>query len=122
MIEWLNHCTKLNLMVCNFVDNENRDFVLSLTEEISNKQLCSLSLNTEELNAVRLAIEEHYYFEFVVDDIPIRGFVGEVEETNIFPHRHHILVYTHYHFNFYINDNQVRIVWKEKRTSRLLSY
>ncbi|CAF1569769.1 unnamed protein product [Adineta ricciae] len=82
-------------------------YEIKFNEEISNKQLCSLSLNTEELNAVRLAIEEHYYFEFVVDDIPIRGFVGEVEETNIFPHRHHILVYTHYHFNFFINDNQI---------------
>ena len=103
-------------MVCNYIDNKHRDFFLLLTEGISNKQLCSLTLNTEEVNAVRLAIEEHYYFEFVVDDIPIRGFVGEVEETNLFPHRHHILVYTHHHFDFFINNNQVGIVWKKMWT------
>lgn len=76
-------------------------------EEIENKKLCQSTLNVDELDALRLAIEEHYYFEFVVDDIPVRGFVGQVEETNIFPHKHHIYIYTHHHFDFHINNNQV---------------
>lgn len=79
-----------------------------VSEEINNKQLCSLVLNYDELNALRLAIEEFYYFEFVIDDIPLRGFVGQVEETNLFPHKHHIYVYTHHHFDFHVNNNQVR--------------
>jgi len=78
-------------------------------EEISNKQLCSLTLESKDLNALRLAIEEHYYFEFVIEDIPIRGFVGQVEETNLFPHKHHIYIYTHHHFEFYVNNNQVKL-------------
>jgi transmembrane 9 superfamily protein 1 len=83
-------------------------------ENLSSKQLCSLTLNSDEINALRLAIEEFYYFEFVVDDIPIRGFVGQVEETNLFPHKHHIHVYTHHHFDFHINNNQVNKYSKMK--------
>jgi transmembrane 9 superfamily protein 1 len=77
-------------------------------ENLNNKKLCALELTYDDINALRLAIEEFYYFEFVVDDIPIRGFVGQVEETNLFPHKHHIYIYTHHHFDFHVNDNQVR--------------
>ena len=76
-------------------------------ENFENRQLCTLNLNSDEINSLRLAIEEFYYFEFVVDDIPIRGFLGQIEETNLFPHQHHIYVYTHHHFDFHINNNQV---------------
>ena len=78
-----------------------------LLENFNNKKLCSLTLKLEDVEALRLAIEEFYYFEFVLDDIPIRGFVGQVEETNLFPHKHHIFLYTHHHFDFYTNNNQV---------------
>lgn len=81
--------------------------MIFFVEDVSNKRLCTLTLNNDELNALRLAIEEFYYFEFVVDDIPIRGFVGQVEETNLFPHKHHIYIYTHHHFDFHVNNNQV---------------
>jgi transmembrane 9 superfamily protein 1 len=81
-------------------------------ENIDNKKLCQFDLNFNELNSLRLAIEEYYYFEFVIDDIPIRGFVGQIEETNLFPHKHHIYTYTHHHFDFHINNNQVKIIIK----------
>ena len=81
---------------------------VSFVEKVENRALCTLKLNVEELNRLRLSIEEFYYFEFVVDDIPIRAFLGQVEETNLFPHQHHIYIYTHHHFDFHINHNQVR--------------
>ncbi len=83
-------------------------YKIFIVENIDNQKLCETNLNSDELDSLRLAIEEHYYFEFVIDDIPIRGFVGQVEETNLFPHKHHIYIYTHHHFDFHINDNQVR--------------
>lgn len=80
-----------------------------LSEKVDNRKLCKSELKSTDLDILREAIEEHYYFEFVIDDIPIRDFVGRLEETNIFPHRHHIYVYTHYHFDFHTNNNQVNI-------------
>jgi transmembrane 9 superfamily protein 1 len=82
-------------------------YEIQFNEDFSHKKLCSLTLNLNDMEGLRLAIEEFYYFEFVIDDIPIRGFVGQVEETNLFPHKHHIYIYTHHHFDFYINNNQV---------------
>ncbi len=91
-------------------------------ENFNNKKLCTLDLSYDDINALRLAIEEFYYFEFVVDDIPIRGFVGQVEETNLFPHKHHIYVYTHHHFDFHVHDNQVRKNDIYKRIIKYLIY
>lgn len=39
---------------------------------------------------MREAIEELYYFEFVLDDIPIWGFVGYMEESGFLPHSHKV--------------------------------
>lgn len=100
---------KFNGLNFNYPKKIFKKFPISIfTEKIEKKKLCESNLNSNELNALIIAIEEHYYFEFVVDDIPIRGFIGQVEETNLFPHKHYIYVYTHHHFDFHINNNQVR--------------
>ena len=84
-------------------------------EKFDNRPLCRIQINPTDLEMLRNAIEEHYYFEFVIDDIPIRNFVGYLEETNIFPHKHNIYLYTHYHFDFLINNNQVNIDFLQKK-------
>lgn len=38
--------------------------------------LCSKKLDEKELNEMKEAVEELYYFEMVVDDLPVRGFIG----------------------------------------------
>ena len=110
MIEWHIHYTILNSTVEIFsrkifsLKNE-----LFSSEKVENRKLCRSELNTKDFQMLREAIEEHYYFEFVIDDIPIRNFLGYLEETNIFPHKHNIYLYAHYHFDFFINNNQVNI-------------
>lgn len=53
-------------------------------------------------------IEERYYFEFVLDDIPIRDFVGHMEEELFaFPHHHRISLFTHMHFKIEYNDDKI---------------
>lgn len=42
------------------------------------------------MDQLREAIEELYYFEFVLDDIPIWGFVGYMEESGFLPHSHKV--------------------------------
>ncbi|CAF1523915.1 unnamed protein product, partial [Didymodactylos carnosus] len=79
---------------------------IAFDENIPDKELCQLSLQKKDVQALKTAIEEFYYFEFVVDDIPCRGFVGQVEETSIIPHNHNIYAFTHLHFDFHINNNQ----------------
>jgi len=48
-----------------------------------------------------------WYWRYFVDDIPVRGFVGRLDETGIFPHKHGIFLYTHLTFNIEYNGDQV---------------
>lgn len=43
-----------------------------------------------QVDQLREAIEELYYFEFVLDDVPIWGFVGYMEESGFLPHTHKV--------------------------------
>ncbi|KAL7977768.1 hypothetical protein Chor_009717 [Crotalus horridus] len=63
----------------------------------------------QNVERLRQAIEELYYFEFVVDDLPLRGFVGYMEESGFLPHTHKIGLWTH--LNFYLEWNGDRIVY-----------
>jgi len=41
------------------------------------------------------------------DDIPVRGFIGRLEEGNFIPHAHKVLFFTHHVFNIEYNEDQV---------------
>ncbi|XP_074838462.1 transmembrane 9 superfamily member 1 [Carettochelys insculpta] len=71
------------------------------------KLLCEKALTLEQVERLRQAIEELYYFEFVVDDIPLRGFVGYMEESGFLPHSHKIGLWTHLDFHLEWNGDRV---------------
>ena len=47
----------------------------------------------------------------ITDDLPIRGFIGHLEEGSILPHNHKTYLWTHLHFSFEYNGDQV-CVWR----------
>uniref|UniRef100_A0A1I8FHM6 Transmembrane 9 superfamily member n=1 Tax=Macrostomum lignano TaxID=282301 RepID=A0A1I8FHM6_9PLAT len=52
-----------------------------------------------------------------VDDIPVRGFVGHLEETGFVPHSHKVFLWTHFSFRFYFSGQRivfVKVVTQEK--------
>ncbi|GCB82059.1 hypothetical protein scyTo_0023325, partial [Scyliorhinus torazame] len=59
------------------------------------------------IEELKEAIEELYYFEFVLDDIPIRGFVGYLEESGFLPHTHKIGLWTHLDFHVEFNGDRI---------------
>ncbi|XP_031570268.1 transmembrane 9 superfamily member 1-like [Actinia tenebrosa] len=75
--------------------------------DIENRVLCEVSMSKSGLETLRSAIEDLYYFEFNFDDLPIRGFIGHLEEGHILPHRHKIYLWSHLHFAVEYNGNQV---------------
>lgn len=82
-------------------------YKLKFREDLEHTNLCTLSLEPKDVEKLEEAIEDQYYFEFVVDDIPIRNFIGHVEEGRLFPHTHKVLLWTHYHFFFEYNDERI---------------
>lgn len=97
----------------------------SFAADVENEELCKQTLSNTELDAMRVAIEDLYYFEFVLgewqfmwccsfrricsipDEIPVRGFVGHLEEGGFLPHNHKVYLWAHLHFNIEYNGDQV---------------
>ena len=72
--------------------------------------LCEMELNEKELDQLREAVEELYYFEMVADEIPIRSFLGQFTEHSFLavPHTHDLTLFTHITFKFLYNEDKVR--------------
>lgn len=83
------------------------DYSVGFLESFDRKELCSVELRESELEKLREAIEDLYYFEFLFDELPIRGFVGHLEEGPFLPHLHKVSLWTHLLFSFEYNGDQV---------------
>ncbi|XP_041717460.2 transmembrane 9 superfamily member 1 [Coregonus clupeaformis] len=82
-------------------------YEIKFRENTEKKSLCQLRLTEKEVDQLRDAIEELYYFEFVLDDIPTWGFVGYMEESGFLPHSHKVGLWTHLDFNIEYNGDSV---------------
>lgn len=56
-------------------------------EDVTDKALCTVTLNKDNVDQLHMAIEDLYYFEFIIDDLPARGFIGQLVE-HVLPHSH----------------------------------
>ncbi|KAI9542791.1 Transmembrane 9 super member 1 [Dissostichus eleginoides] len=82
-------------------------YYIRFRENVEKKPLCTLTLSEKQVDELREAIEELFYFEFVLDDIPILGFVGYIEESGFLPHSHKVGLWTHLDFNIEYNGDTV---------------
>lgn len=80
---------------------------IKFNQNVKDIVLCTESLKLKDIDELRHAIEELYYFEFILDDLPIRGFIGHLEESGFLPHTHKIHLWTHLNFNIEYNGNEV---------------
>lgn len=73
-------------------------------------ELCQRTLHKEDLEKFQRAVDEEYYFEMLLDGLPMWGYVGEVEENDFLLGQssivHHYL-FTHLHFSVGFNDDRV---------------
>eukprot|EP01137_Pigoraptor_chileana_P014786 Opistho-2@69879 len=81
-------------------------FAIKFKEDLDNAKLCDKTLSAGDLERLHSAIEEWYYFEFVLDDIPMHGLIGSLEEQ-AFPHVHHVYLFTHFSFMFEYNGDRI---------------
>ena len=87
------------------------DYKINFMEDKERTKLCTKKITQKDLNKLKSAVEDLYYFEFVVDDIIFKGFIGHFEEGPILPHQHSIYLWNHLHFFFtYDEDTEKHIV------------
>ncbi|GFY64686.1 transmembrane 9 superfamily member 1 [Trichonephila inaurata madagascariensis] len=80
---------------------------ISFRVPMKNEKLCTLSLNEKEISQLKEAVEDLYYFEFILDDLPLHGFIGHLEEGGFLPHSHKIFLWTQYIFNIMYNNDKI---------------
>eukprot|EP00051_Salpingoeca_urceolata_P001614 m.42431 g.42431 ORF g.42431 m.42431 type:complete len:600 (+) comp11544_c0_seq1:4586-6385(+) len=81
-------------------------FTIKFKKSVENEELCEVKLSPQEIHQLRDAIEDLYYFEFIIDDLPVRGFVGQLEER-VLPHAHRVFLWPHVDFEIEYNGNQI---------------
>lgn len=82
-------------------------YQIGFKESFERKVLCTKEMTNSDMDLIKEAIEDLYYFEFVFDDMPIRGFIGHLEEGSFLPHNHKTFLWSHLHFHFEYNEDQV---------------
>jgi len=71
--------------------------------EESEKQLCTKEYNVTDLQRIRDAILQFYYFELFCDDLPVHGFIGTVDP--LYPTQ--TFLFTHTHFECSYNKDRI---------------
>lgn len=75
-------------------------YKFSFNHADTNKALCRKRLSAEDVNSFIVAIEQRYAYELLVDNLPMRLFVGELTNNGVY-------LYTHLDFALSINDANI---------------
>lgn len=81
-------------------------YEINFRVDVPERSLCTMKLTAADIRRFRDIIEDLYYFEIVIDDLPARGFFGQLEER-VLPHEHTVYLWTHLHFHLEYHDHNV---------------
>ncbi|CAO2835335.1 unnamed protein product [Amaranthus hypochondriacus] len=79
---------------------------LKFGKNIDKTTICKLELDPTKVKQFKDAIENSYWFEFFIDDLPLWGFVGELHVDKNLESAKHVL-YTNKNFIIKYNGNQI---------------
>eukprot|EP01018_Ginkgo_biloba_P034370 Gb_13844 [translate_table: standard] len=74
-------------------------------KNVDKSKICKLELDSEKVQQFKDAIENMYWSEFFMDDLPLWGFVGELHPDKNEDQRH--LLYTHKNLVVKSNNDQI---------------
>jgi len=69
--------------------------------DIAKSEYCKVALNDENLKAFLYAVKNHYWYQMYLDDLPIWGIVGEIDEGKDY------YIWTHKKFEIGYNGGQI---------------
>lgn len=84
---------------------------ITFLDPVSWRSLCEVSLGPKDLKEFKDAIEDDYFFELFLDDMPMWGYVGEVVHEDFLLGKSiqgaRVYLYPHLHFSIGYNNDQV---------------
>ncbi|XP_060216927.1 transmembrane 9 superfamily member 1-like [Lycium barbarum] len=78
---------------------------IKFKRDVEKRSICELKLDASKIAQFKYAIENLYWFEFFMDDLPIWGFVGEGHPYINGDNKH--VIYTHKNLHIQYNRDQV---------------
>lgn len=84
---------------------ETSPYSIAFMSKVEWRLLCNAKLSSKDLSKFKDAIHNSYYFEMFVEDLPMWGYIGDIEaedmligevsgsKTYLFPHLHFRLGY-----------------------------
>ncbi|GKV21224.1 hypothetical protein SLEP1_g31222 [Rubroshorea leprosula] len=79
---------------------------IKFRKNVEKSAICQLELDDAKVKQFKEAIENSYWFEFFVDDLPLWGFVGELHPDKNSDNGKHVL-YTHKNIIIKYNKDQI---------------
>ncbi len=82
-------------------------------EDVKDHVLCTKLMNSEHLKLFKDAVDNSYFFEMYVEDLPLYGFVGEVKNEDVIQKDITgdgygvTTIFTHYDFEFGMNKGKI---------------
>lgn len=77
---------------------------ISFKDPTMKKVYCSIDITEDKLKAFTYAIKNHYWYQMYIDDLPIWGIVGEVEDNG---EEKSYFMWAHKKFDIGYSDNQI---------------
>ncbi|XP_077226323.1 transmembrane 9 superfamily member 1-like [Tasmannia lanceolata] len=78
---------------------------IKFQKNVDRSSICKLDMDAAKVNQFKNAIENAYWFEFFMDDLPAWGFVGELHPDKSNENKH--LLYNHKIFTVRFNGDQI---------------
>lgn len=86
-------------------------YVINYKVDVQWRELCTKTLTLAEMEMFEEAVEDQYYFEMFLDDLPLYGYVGEtLNEDLLLGHTEESQHFIYPHLHFTITYNEDRIV------------
>ncbi|CAM8930966.1 unnamed protein product [Rhodiola kirilowii] len=79
---------------------------IKFQKNVEKGAVCELELDESKADQFMDAIENSYWFEFFIDDLPLWGYVGELHQDKTTNEHKHVL-YTHRNINIQYNNDQI---------------
>lgn len=84
------------------VELEHSGLGFEFKADLGKTQYCDITLTEEKLKALVYAVKNHYWYQMYIDDLPIWGIVGEVDDSN-----DGYYIWTHKKFDVGYSSNQI---------------
>jgi len=89
---------------------ETSPYEITFQDDVTYRVLCNTKLTHEDVSKFREAIHNNWFFEMFVEDLPMWGYVGEIEGEDMIlgeDEGSQTLLYPHLHFRLGMNERNI---------------